>query len=109
MQQTVDNLESTSSQLREMVERRSPQIDSTLLSFNRTAQKLEGFTATLDEISLRLQQRQGTLGNLIYDDELYIRLNSAVANVDSTVVELRSSFGKLLNGSNFNLINLLSF
>jgi hypothetical protein len=36
-------------------------------------------------------------------------LNSAVANVDSTVVELRSSLGKLLNGSNFNLINLLSF
>jgi phospholipid/cholesterol/gamma-HCH transport system substrate-binding protein len=109
MQGTVDNLEATSSQLRALVESRTPEVDSTLLVLNRTAKKLDEFTATLDDISLRLQRRQGTLGNLIYDDELYVRLNSAVTSVDSTLVELRSNLGKLLNGSNFNLINLLSF
>ncbi|MDZ7289944.1 MAG: MlaD family protein [candidate division KSB1 bacterium] len=109
MQQTVTNLESASSHLRGIVDRRSPQIDSTLLIFSRTAQKLESFTVLLDEISLRLQMRQGNLSKLIYDEETYTRLNAAIARVDSAALELRAHLGKFLKGSNFNLINLLSF
>jgi hypothetical protein len=56
-----------------------------------------------------LQQRQGNLGKLIYDEETYQRLNSTIAKVDSTVVDLRTHLGRFLRGSNFNLINLLSF
>jgi ABC-type transporter Mla subunit MlaD len=109
MEKTVANVEATSTQLRDIVERRSPQVDSALVTFSRTVRKLDAFATTLDEISLRLQQRQGNLSKLIYDDETYTRLNSAIAKVDSTVIELRAQLGKFLHGSNFNLINLLSF
>ncbi len=109
MEKTVANVEAASTQLRDMIERRSPQVDSTLVIFSNTIHKLDAFANTLDEISLRLQQRQGNLSKLLYDDETYTRLNAAIAKVDSTVVELRANLGKFLNGSNFNLINLLSF
>jgi phospholipid/cholesterol/gamma-HCH transport system substrate-binding protein len=109
MQKTMDNVEITSTQMRRLAERHSPQIDSTFLALNRTIYKLDAFTNTLDDISLRLQQRQGNLGKLIYDEETYQRLNSTIAKVDSTVVDLRTHLGRFLRGSNFNLINLLSF
>jgi ABC-type transporter Mla subunit MlaD len=109
MQKTMDNVEITSTQMRRLAERHSPQIDSTFLALNRTIYKLDAFTNTLDDISLRLQQRQGNLSKLIYDEETYQRLNSTIAKVDSTVVDLRTHLGRFLRGSNFNLINLLSF
>jgi phospholipid/cholesterol/gamma-HCH transport system substrate-binding protein len=109
MQQTMTNVEATSIQLRDLLDRRTPQIDSTFVALGRTIRKLDSFATTLDDIALRLQQRQGNLSKLIYDEETYNRLNSTIAKVDSTVVELRTHLGKFLNGSNFNLINLLSF
>jgi phospholipid/cholesterol/gamma-HCH transport system substrate-binding protein len=109
IQRTIDNLDYTASQLRAVVERRTPAIDSALVAFNRTAKKLDDFTATLDEISLRLQQRQGMLSQFIYDTETFARLHSTIAKIDSAATELRTNMGRFLNGSNFNLINLLSF
>lgn len=109
MQQTLNNAEATSTQLRGLIERRGPQIDSSFAALDRTIRRLDSFTITLNEISARLQNRQGNLGKLIYDDETYRRLNTAIAKVDSTVIELRTGLGKFLHGSNFNLINLLSF
>jgi ABC-type transporter Mla subunit MlaD len=109
MQKTMSNVEATSIQLRHLTERHSPQIDSTFIALNRALRRLDTFTVTLDDISQRLQQRQGNLSKLIYDDETYQRLNAAIARVDSTVIELRTGLGKFLHGSNFNLINLLSF
>lgn len=109
MQQTMNNAEATSTQLRQLVERRAPQVDSTFITLGQTIRKLDAFATTLDDISTRLQNRQGNLGKLIYDDETYRRLNATIAKVDSTVIELRAGFGKFLHGSNFNLINLLSF
>jgi phospholipid/cholesterol/gamma-HCH transport system substrate-binding protein len=109
MQQTMTNVEATSAQLRDLVERHAPQIDTTMVALGSMFRKLDGFAATLDDISLRLQRRQGNLSKLIYDEETYDRLNSTIAKVDSTVVELRAHLGKFLHGSNFNLINLLSF
>jgi len=109
VQRTLNNAEATSTQLRGLIERQSPQIDSTFVRLGESVRKLDSFAATLDDISTRLQNRQGNLGKLIYDEETYQRLNSTIAKVDSTVVELRANLGKFLHGSNFNLINLLSF
>lgn len=109
MQRTMNNAEATSTQLRQLVERRAPQVDSTFITLGQTLHKLEAFATTLDDIATHLQNRQGTLGKLLYDDETHRRLNATIAKVDSTVSELRTGFGKFLHGSNFNLINLLSF
>jgi phospholipid/cholesterol/gamma-HCH transport system substrate-binding protein len=109
MQQTITNVEVTSTQLRGLIERRAPQIDSTFITLDQTIRKLDAFATTLEDISQHLQQRRGNLSKLIYDDETYLRLNSTIAKVDSTVDQMRAQLGKFLQGSNFNLINLLSF
>ena len=106
---TIANLDYTAAQLRSLMEKRASTIDSTLIAFNHTAQKMETLSATLDDISFRLQQRQGFLGQLIYDTETFTRLQSTIANIDSTATELRTSMGQFLNGSNFNLISLFNF
>lgn len=109
VRRTLNNLDYTSGQLREVVEQRRSNLDSTLLTFSRTMQRLDNFTATLEDISQRINKREGNLGQLIYDDALVTHLRSTLANVDSTTTELRANLGKILSSSNFSLINVLSF
>ncbi len=109
VRRTFSNIDYTSGQLREIVEQRRSGLDSTLLTFGRTVQRLDTFAATLEDISRRLNNREGNLGRLIYDDEIATRLRSTLANVDSTTTELRANLGKFLSSSNFSLINVLSF
>lgn len=109
VRRTLGNIDYASGQLREIVEQRGSVLDSTLLAFGRTMQRLDTFSATLEDISQRINNREGNLGRLIYDDEIANRLRSTLANVDSTTTELRTNLGKFLSSSNFSLINVLSF
>ncbi len=109
VRRTLSNVDYASGQLREVVEQRRSELDSTLLSFNRAMQRLDNFTATLEDISQRINNREGNLGQLIYDDEIAVRLRSTLSNIDSTTTELRTNLGKFLSSSNFNLISVLSF
>ncbi len=109
IRRTLTNVDETSGQLREIVTQRRADLDSTLITFNRTMQRLDHFTATLNDITTQINNRQGNLGQLLYDDEIATHLRSTLANVDSTTSELRTKLGKFLSGSNFSLINVLSF
>ena len=109
IRRTLTNVDEASGQLREIITQRRADLDSTLITFNRTMQRLDHFTATLNDISTQLKQREGNLGKLLYDDEIATHLRSTLVNVDSTTLELRTKLGKFLSGSNFSLINVLSF
>jgi phospholipid/cholesterol/gamma-HCH transport system substrate-binding protein len=109
VRRTLSNIDYTTGELREVVEQRRAALDSTLLSFNRTMQRLDNFSVVLDDISTRLSNREGNLGRLIYDDEIAAHLRSTLVNVDSTTTELRKNLGRFLSSSNFSLINVLSF
>jgi len=109
VRQTIANLSQTSSQVREIVTNRRDTLDSTLVSFQRSAERLEVFSSTLQEIAVSIENRQNTLGQLIHDDELFDKMRSAVNNVDSAATELRTNIGAFLSSSNFSFINLLSF
>jgi phospholipid/cholesterol/gamma-HCH transport system substrate-binding protein len=56
--------------------------DATLQNVNELARNMADFSANL-------RNGQGTIGQLINNPELYNRLNSAVANVDEMVCEVR--------------------
>lgn len=109
IRRTLTNVDEASGQLREIVTQRRSDLDSTLITFNRTMQRLDYFTATLNDISTQINHREGNLGKLLYDEALTEHLRSTLANVDSTTAELRTKLGKFLSGSNFSLINVLSF
>jgi phospholipid/cholesterol/gamma-HCH transport system substrate-binding protein len=109
IRRTLANVDETSGQLRELVTQRRGDLDSTLITFTRAVQRLDHFSATLDGITAQINRREGNLGKLLYDEELAAHLRSTLANVDSTTTELRTKLGKFLSGSNFSLINVLSF
>lgn len=69
------------------------------------AQKLiDNLSSSIDELNLTIKQvnsKKGTLGKLIYDEELYKNLNKATASLDTLLVELRKDPGKYVKVSVF--------
>ena len=56
---------------------------------------LKTTTANVNGITGQVKSGQGTVGKLIYDEEAYKRLNSALSSVESGVNELRNTLGRV--------------
>ena len=59
------------------------------LPLQSTMENVNSLTANLEKFSHRLNDQTSTLGQLTGDDELYRRLNSVTANIDSLVVDIK--------------------
>jgi phospholipid/cholesterol/gamma-HCH transport system substrate-binding protein len=57
--------------------------------------ELKTTTANTNSITGQVKSGQGTVGKLIYDEEAYKRLNSALGSVESGVNELRNTLGRV--------------
>ncbi len=69
-------------------------------SLNRLNQSLASFeetSATLDTITTKLNQGQGTAGRLINDPGLYVKLDSAAARTNTILEDFRRNPGRYLN------------
>jgi phospholipid/cholesterol/gamma-HCH transport system substrate-binding protein len=74
-QQNLENLEGFTRPLGE----RGPQLAE---RFDETLRNADELLLQLVEFSRGLNEREGSIGKLVYDDELYERLNRAAANVE---------------------------
>lgn len=59
------------------------------LPLNQTIEGLNSTISNLEQFSARLKNPEGTLGMLMNDPELYNRLNSVAASVDSLIVDIK--------------------
>lgn len=59
------------------------------LPLSQTIEGLNSTIANLEEFSARLKNPDGTVGKLLNDPELYNRLNSVAASVDSLIVDIK--------------------
>ena len=59
------------------------------LPLQSTMENVNSLTANLEKFSHRLNDQTSTLGQLTGDDELYRRLNSVTANIDSLIVDIK--------------------
>lgn len=59
------------------------------LPLNQTMQSLSATVANLEHFSAQLKNPDGTLGMMLNDPELYNRLNSVAASVDSLIVDIK--------------------
>jgi phospholipid/cholesterol/gamma-HCH transport system substrate-binding protein len=109
LQRAAANVDYTTTELRAVIERRSDGVDSTLIALAEASGRLNEFSKTLEEISKRLRNKEGAVGRLLYDDQLFVSLERAVLRVDSTANDLRLHLGRYLSGANVNLFNLLHF
>lgn len=71
-------------------------LNTAMASMEMTMSSLQSTTARLDQILLRVDEGSGTLGMLINDPSLYVRLDSVVTNLDLLVSDFRRDPRKYL-------------
>jgi phospholipid/cholesterol/gamma-HCH transport system substrate-binding protein len=118
--QAIYNLDSTTTRVKNIVNKSDARIDSLLLRLGQTTRSLRslvektdarldtaftdallvtrtlaGITTSLDSVLRQVQSGEGTLGKLVYEDDLYRRLDRASAQLDSLVMAVREKGLKL--------------
>ncbi|MBM3324134.1 MAG: MCE family protein [Calditrichaeota bacterium] len=86
---SISHLESTLSSLDAVVAESEDKIGQTVARFDSASAQLQAVATDLHLLISDLRQGEGTLGRLATDPELYERMNSAVANLDSLVQRIR--------------------
>ena len=84
----------------ELRSRDVPDIQDVVRSSQTTLQNVTTLVARLDRIVTAVEDQRGSVGQLIYDKQLYSNLNSSVAEVNRLLRDVdngRGSLGKLLN------------
>ncbi len=86
---TIMSLENTLEILEGVAARSEGKLDRSLAQFDTTTALLQALVGDMRGITGSIQAGEGTLGRLVTDPELYERLVTATANLDSLVVKIR--------------------
>jgi phospholipid/cholesterol/gamma-HCH transport system substrate-binding protein len=90
MTEALGKLQETLDSADKLFKSADTKVSSTLASFDSTATQIEALTTSVRGIVAKLDNGQGTMGKLLNDDELYIRLNRTLAEVDSLAKTIRT-------------------
>ncbi len=109
-QQSLTTMVGGFSKLSETMGERAPQIDSIIRNINTLTTELSGaqigtsLTESLDQINslmAQLNNPEGTMGKILNDEELYLNLTSATANLDSLLFDFKDNPARYINVSVF--------
>jgi phospholipid/cholesterol/gamma-HCH transport system substrate-binding protein len=76
---------------------RSPlALTAILESFDETANYMRGVTRSLEEITEKIRSGQGTIGRLVYEEDVYQSLRSTADRVDSVLLDVASEVDDLI-------------
>ncbi len=89
LNRSISHLEGTLSSLDAVVKTSESKIGQSLAHFDSASGQLQTVATDLHLLISDLRQGEGTLGRLATDPELYDRLNSTVANLDSLIQRIR--------------------
>jgi len=75
---------------------RSP-IDLTAIldSFDETARYMQLVTQSLDDITSQISKGQGTIGKMVYDDQLYVKFVDVVERSDSLFIAIYNQMNRM--------------
>lgn len=97
----IRDFERVASSLDSLISRRYTALDSSLESMSRagvqfqsTVENLSETSAALKEIAERLQSGEGTLGKLLTDDELLIKVDKTVTSLDELITDIKLHPGR---------------
>jgi phospholipid/cholesterol/gamma-HCH transport system substrate-binding protein len=106
--QTMGELSQTSTELRKMVLTNKEKLQQTVDNFSSASGKLDNITTTLDTLSIflksitsKIENGQGSLGQLLNDTTLYEQIKKTTQNVDSLIVDIKKNPKKYLKISIF--------
>lgn len=86
---TLDRLESTFSKAEALLATTGPQLTATMQQVDSAMVHITAVSASLRRVLTMLESEQSTAGKLLNDDELYIRLNSVLAQLDALATDIR--------------------
>jgi phospholipid/cholesterol/gamma-HCH transport system substrate-binding protein len=90
MSTVIEKLESTLIATEKMVNSTESQVGTTLTTINTAVQDMDTLSASLHGMMQKLEAGEGTMGKLLTDDELYVRMNKTLAEVDSLAKSIRT-------------------
>lgn len=106
---SLKHVQSASQNMDQLISENQESLQKSMASFSTITAKMDTITTALKNVMLVLDSREGTVAKLIYEDDVYNRLQHTVNGVDSLTIELRKSLGKYLNGVDIKLLNLIDF
>ncbi len=86
---SIAHLEGTLASLKTLVEHSESKIDQSLARFDSASAELQALASDLRAVTSDLREGKGTLGQLITDPELYERLSTTTASLDSLIQKIR--------------------
>ncbi|MFQ5632633.1 MAG: MlaD family protein [bacterium] len=109
LQKTLDHVQQSSKNMDTLFSYNQESFQNSIERFASITAKLDTMTTAMNDIMAVLLAREGTVAKLIYEDEVYNRLQHTVNGVDSLTIELRKNLGKYLKGVDIKLLNLIDF
>lgn len=91
LEQTLDQLSATIASAERLTTKAAARIDTTFNAVDAALVEVTSLAASLREITVKMNDGSSTMGRLFTDDELYTRLNTTLADVDSLVVSIRKN------------------
>jgi phospholipid/cholesterol/gamma-HCH transport system substrate-binding protein len=86
---TLDRMEETFNKAQQVLNTTDVRIASTADQVDTTLARINELSSSVHQVLTLLQSDQTTAGKLLHDDDLYIRLNDVLAELDSLAVEVR--------------------
>jgi len=106
---TILNIDEVSNSFKSLLVDRRDELDSTVTKFTDSVDKLSEFSISLNQMMIRINQGHGTIGKLLNDDGTFERIQSIANDLDSLSTDLKKNLGRYLAGANINLLNLIAF
>jgi phospholipid/cholesterol/gamma-HCH transport system substrate-binding protein len=107
---SVNNVESLSSDMKKFMGRNESRIDDTIFSFQQSSGKIsslvdrmENLSVVIDTLATYMNRNDGSLSKLLKDDSLYEELRNTNADIDSFVKDFKKRPGKYTKDMNFKI------
>jgi phospholipid/cholesterol/gamma-HCH transport system substrate-binding protein len=104
----IDRFDHMATMMDSLIERHYTSLDSSVAAFGRSGQRFEGAVDNLEtvsqdlrEITTALKAGEGTMGRLLTDEEMAIKLENAIAGIDSLIEDIKRHPGRYVTFSLF--------
>ncbi len=106
---SLQHLRHSSETISRILEQHSDDLETSLAELPILLQRLNAFSMTLEKLSQKMENREGSLAKFLYDDSTYVRTQRVLLQLDSLTVDIKKKLGVLLQGVDIKLFNLIDF